>query len=281
MSEQPNVLTRIRSQMPTLSESERRVAQWVLSNANTAMHSSMALIGQSCQVSDTTVLRFCRNLGFRGFTDLKITLAQDLSNPTQLIHDDIEANDTPLVVAKKVFLANIQALYDTLEMLDEDSLQQAVTLLEQANQILLVGVGTSATVCQATYLKLFRLGLPCIVPTDAHVQLMQAGLLGADDLVIAFSHSGETRDPIAILEEAKRHQAKTICVTSNAQSPIVQFADVVLTSVAQETRNDAIASRVAQTTLMDAIYVIASLRDLERTIGVEQRIVNAIIPRTY
>ncbi|MEM7346748.1 MAG: MurR/RpiR family transcriptional regulator [Chloroflexota bacterium] len=276
-NKQPNSLAQIRSKLLALSTAETQVATWILHNPKSAMHSSMAQIASACGVSDTTVLRFCRNVGFRGFTDLKISLAQDLANPTQLIHDDIAPDDGPMTVARKVFLANIQALYDTLDMLDETAINQIIALLDQAKQILIVGVGVSAPIAMGAYHKLFRLGLPCIVPTDSHLQLMQAALLGPDDLVIAISHSGETRDPLAIVKEAKQHGARTVCITTNAQSPLTENADIVLLSVSQETRSDVISARVAQTTIIDTLQVIFSLKYLNRSIETEKRILDAII----
>ncbi len=280
-SASPNTLARLRSTLPTLPEAERQVADWILQNADAVVRSSMAHIAAACQVSDTTVLRLCRSAGFRGFTDLKLSLARDVASPTQLIHDDIAADDEPPTVARKVFRTNIQALYDTLEMLDDQALIQAVQLLDRARQILLVGVGASAPIAISAYHKFFRLGLPCVWPADAHVQLMQAALLGPEDLVITISHTGETRDPLLILKEAKRHQARTMCLTSNPQSPLTRYADVVLLSVSEETRSDAIASRVAQITLLDALHVILSLQHLEQTIKTEKRILDAIVQKTY
>ena len=276
-----NALAQIRARLPALSDSETQVAHWVLHNAEKVMHASMAQIAQACDVSDTTVLRLCRKAGFRGFTDLKISLAQDLARPTQLIHDDIVENDDPLTIARKVFMGNIQALYDTLELLDQAALIRAVHFLEAARQILIVGVGASSSIAHSTYHKFFRLGLPCIVPSDAHTQLMQAALLRPQDLAIVISHSGETRDPILILKEAKRHDACSLCLTSNPQAPLTKYADVILQSVSHETRNDAIAARVAQTTIIDALHIIYSLKHLDRSIQTEQRIIEAILQKTY
>ncbi len=281
LAKPPSSLARLRSKLRSLSDSETQVANWILQNPETAMHASMAHIAQACGVSDTTVLRLCRNTGFRGFTDLKIALAQDLASPTQLIHDHIAHDDAPSTVARKVFMTNIQALYDTLEMLDEGAFNQAVQLLDEAQQILIVGIGASESVAKGTFHKLFRLGLPCLLPADTHTQLLQAALLTPQDVVIVISHSGETRDPITILEEAKRQEARTLCITSNAQSPLTKLADIVLLSVSQETRTDAIASRVAQTTIIDALNVVLSLKHLDRTIKIEKRINEAIIPKTY
>ena len=121
-----NSLTRIRSQIPTLVASEARVATWVLRQPEKVMQLSMAQVAQACGVSDTTVLRFCRNVGFQGYLDLKLSIARDLTGPTQIIHDDIVEGDEPAAIARKVFLSNIQALYDTLEVLNGEALNQAV-----------------------------------------------------------------------------------------------------------------------------------------------------------
>ena len=154
---------------------------------------TVGLVAQACGVSDTTVLRFCRNSGFQGYTDLKLSIARDLTSPTQVIHDDIAADDPPAIIARKVFMSNIQALYDTLEVLDAEALGRAVTLLQNARQILIVGVGTSAPIVQGMYNMLMRLGLNCKAETDSYLQLMEVDLLGPDDVVVGISPSGSRR----------------------------------------------------------------------------------------
>jgi FixJ family two-component response regulator len=86
---QVNSLARIRSRLSTLATAERQVADWLLQHSEEVIHSSMAQIAQHCNVSDTTVLRFCRAAGFKGYMDLKLSIARDLARPTQLIHQDI------------------------------------------------------------------------------------------------------------------------------------------------------------------------------------------------
>ena len=104
-----NSLTRIRSSLPTLAASEARVANWVMQQPEKIMELSMAQVARACGVSDTTVLRFCRNTGFQGYTDLKLSIARDLTSATQVIHDDIAEGDAPAEIARKVLLSNIQA----------------------------------------------------------------------------------------------------------------------------------------------------------------------------
>ncbi len=275
-----NSLARIRSRYPTLATSEAKVADWVLQHATEVMHLSMAQVAHACGVSDTTVLRFCRNSGFQGYLDLKLSIARDIASPTQIIHDDISADDAPFTVARKVFTSNIQALYDTLEVLDENAVLAAVRLLSNARKILMIGVGTSAPIVQSMYNMFVRLGFNCSAQTDSYLQLMEAALVGAEDVVVAVSQSGSSIDPVLTLEKAKQNGAHTICITGNAQSPITQHADVTLLSVARETRAESLASRIAQSTIIDALYVIISLQNMETAIRNEKLIWDAWLPKT-
>jgi DNA-binding MurR/RpiR family transcriptional regulator len=245
------------------------------------MRLSMAQVAQACRVSDTTVLRFCRNTGFQGYIDLKLSIARDLTSSTQVIHDDIAKDDPPAVIARKVFMSNIQALYDTLEVLDEQALAQAVTLLQEARQILIVGVGTSAPIVHGIYNMLMRLGLNCKAQTDAYLQLMEVALLGPGDVVVGISQSGSSKDPVYTLQQAKATGASTICITGNAQSPITQYADVTLLSVAREARIEAIASRLAQMSIADALYVTVALNKIDTAIQNEKLIWDALLPKMF
>ena len=274
-----NSLARIRSSYPALAASEARVANWIMQQPQKIIHLSMAQVAQSCGVSDTTVLRFCRNAGFQGYTDLKLSIARDVVSPTQIIHDDIAEGDGPAVVARKVFMSNIQALYDTLEVLDENALIKTINLLTAARRILIVGVGTSGPIVHSMYNMLMRLGLPCKAETDSYLQLMEVALLGPGDVVVAISQSGTSIDPVLTLKQAKENSAATICINGNAQSSITDYADVTLLSVDREARIEAIASRLAQVSIADALYVIMALNTIDTATQNEKRIWDALLPK--
>ncbi len=275
-----NSLARIRSRLPNLAVAERQVADWVLQNSEDVISSSMAQVALECGVSDTTVLRFCRAAGFKGYMDLKLSIARDLASPTQMVHDDIAEGDSPAIVARKVFTSHIQALYDTLEVLDQNKLARAVDMVLKAKKILIIGVGTSAPIANEAYNKLFRLGLNCHIQTDSYLQVMQASLAEESTLVIAISQSGSSIDPVLTLEEAKRNGAKAIVITGHDGSPLANLADIVFLAVSQETRAEAIASRIAQMTIIDSLYVIASLRILNIATKNEDKIWKAIVKKT-
>lgn len=273
-------LARIRSRLPAFATAEQKVALWVLQHAEDVVQMSMAQVARECGVSDTTVLRFCRAAGFQGYTDMKLAIVQDMASPTQLVHDDISEDDDAMTIARKVFHSNIQALQDTLEVLDGEALVKAADMIAAARQILIIGVGTSGPIVQDMYHMFFRLGFNVRAQTDSYLQLMEAALVSEGDVVVGVSQSGSSTDPVLTVEEAKRNGADTIVITGNAESPITQYADVTLLAVSRETRAEAIASRIAQMTLVDALYVIISMRMLPIATQNEAKIWKAVIQKT-
>jgi DNA-binding MurR/RpiR family transcriptional regulator len=275
-SPKANALTKIRSRMFAFSDSEKRVAEWIMEHVNAVLYLSMSQIAQACSVSDTTVLRMCRIAGFEGFTDLKLSLAQVIAVPTQLAHENITPADDPLTIVRKVFATNIQSLNDTLATVDEASLVKAVTFIESARQILIGGVGGSAIVAQSMYQRFYRLGVHCDAPADVQLQVMHASILKPGDLAIAISYSGTTRDTVLMLAEAQRNGANTILFTGNPNSRAAEHASLVFVSVSDELGGDTVAARIAQLTLVDSLYMLYSFRHPDETLDVEKRFIKSL-----
>jgi len=192
----------------------------------------------------------------------------------------VDEKDTPESITNKVFAAGIQALQDTLSVLDKDAFSQAVDALANARKVLIVGVGTSGPIAHMMYNRLFRIGVNCLVETDSYLQLMQASLLSPQDVVVAISQTGSSIDPVLTLKEAKKHGATTIAICGNAAAPLTMEADIVLLSVSRELRPEAVASRIAQIAIIEALYVTLAMRDIERTSENERRIWDAVVEKT-
>ncbi len=274
------VASRIRSMLPALADAELRVARWLLADPGKLLNLSMAQVAQACDVSDTTVLRFCRRVGYHGFTDLKLAIAGDITAPQQMILEGLSASDDLATQCAKVFKANIQALNDTAATLDMDAMARAIDLLSNARRILVIGVGTSIPIVEDLHQKLFRLGLDCTAQTDSYLQLMATAMLDERDVVVGVSHSGTSIDPVLTLTKAHERGCATIAITGNGHSPFTRNADITLLSVANEVRPEALASRIAQIAIVDAIYVALSLRDADRALQNERRAFEAVLPKT-
>jgi len=274
-----SALSVIRSKENSLASSERKVASWVLNNSDRLMAMSMAQVANECNVSDTTVLRFCRSIGYIGFTDMKLSIARVVGNKNEEILGAITQEDDFQTIIQKVFSSNIQALHDTVEVINYDSMALAIDLICSANRILIFGVGTSSPIVKIAENYFMRLGLNCKSETDSYLQLMEASLLSKGDLALGISHSGSSMDPVSTMKIAHQRGAGTICITGNEQAPITEFSDVVLLSVSKEARAETIESRLAQISIVDALYMTLSIKFLDMAAKNEKKIWDAIMAK--
>ncbi len=276
-------LVRVRGVYPSLNRAARQVADYVLADPERVIRASVSEVAAQARVSGATVVRLARLLGFRGYQDLKISLARDLVSPLDSLLEDLRADDPPEVVVRKVFAANAGCLQDTLQVLEPAEMARAAEILSQSRKILVIGVGTSAPNAQDAANKFFRLGLECEAETDSHLQVMKAALLGKNDCVLAISHSGSTKDPIETLRVAGERGAATICITNNSLSPITRLARVRLVTASRETmfRSEAMSSRLAQASIIDALFTLVAMKDPERSQRHIKLIEDAIVIKQY
>ena len=238
---------------------------------------TLADVAQESGVSDATVLRFCRSIGYKRWLEFKISLTQTLPNLPEQILDKVSEGDSPGEIAKKVFNCSIQALTDTIVVLDETGFKQALDLINNAERILLIGVGTSGPMANEMHNRFLRLGLNCHVQTDSYIQVMESALLTCKDLVIVFSQTGDSQDPLRTAALAKSKGCSIIVITGNTGSKLTDYADVVLLSVSHETRVETIASRIAQYALIHALYVGLAMQDVPSTVNKERLIWEAMM----
>jgi RpiR family transcriptional regulator, carbohydrate utilization regulator len=255
-------LFRLDELLPTLRQAEARLGEYIRSHPHDVIQLSITDLADRSETSEATVVRLCRKLGFRGFQDFKIGLAQWLVGPFQTIHEEIEEQDTIDAVKAKVFGATVQALQDTLSVIDSRDLTRAVELLDSATRVIFIGAGNSGWVSMDAALKLLKVGVNAAAYVDEHSQLVAASLLSPGGVAVGVSHSGATRDTLEALQVAKRSGASIICITGAPKSPITRVADVKLFTAAKETgfKTEAMTSRIAQLAIVDTLFVNVALR---------------------
>jgi DNA-binding MurR/RpiR family transcriptional regulator len=267
-----DALARMRGIYPSLPPSERKVVDFILANFEDVIRMTLADLAQHSTVSDATVVRLCRSLGYNNFLELKISLTRSISDSPRLIYDDVREGDPSGTIARKVLRTAVQAVQDTLEMLDDEGFQRAVQLIHKADRILIVGVGTSGPLAHELYNRLIRMRMNCHVHIDIYLQVVEAALLTERDVVVAISQNGSSLGPVRTAIEAKQKGAKIVCITGNPNSELTALSDAVLLTVSHETRLETIDSRVAQHALIQALYValamqmISSANESERLI---------------
>lgn len=259
----PAVIAKTRSLQRRLTPAERSVAQVVLQDPSHALTLGIEALAEEAKVSTASVNRFCHQLGFERYKDFRIALAMEVgsSNPV-LPTGDIKPKDSPLEIARKVLQADIQAISDTLEMLDAQSLEAAVKALENANRIEVYGVGSSAPIATDAYYRLLRIGMTVSVVTDSHMQAVSAAMLKAGDVALVISHTGRTKETLESAVQARQAGATVLALTSFGRSAITRLAHVSLITATTETafRSEAMASRIAHLSVVDALYVNLATR---------------------
>lgn len=252
-----NCLGSIRSHYARLSEKEKKIANYILENPKEIIHSTINEVADNLGVAEATVFRFCKRIDFKGYQAMKIALASEVMSPIQQILEEINENDNEKAVAEKVFHSNIRTLENTLQILDFTSIKKAAGILTNANHVNFYGTGGSAIIAMDAYHKFIRTGISAYAFIDSHFQLMSASQLTNRDVAVVISHSGTNKDTIKVMNTAKKNGAKTIGITGFPKSPIGQNADVTLFTSSEETeyRSEALASRIGQLSLIDALYV--------------------------
>lgn len=276
-------LIRLRGLYASLKAALRKVADVVLARPELAIYASVNEVAAAAGVSEATVMRLCRLLGFRGFQDFKIALARELVTPLQRLHEEVAEGDDVATIVHKVFQANRAALQDTLAVLDMEAVAAAAQDLQAARLVLLIGVGTSGPIVEDAANKFFRLGLLVRAVTDAHLMMMAAALLTPADVLLAVSHSGSTRDTVETAKTARQAGARVICITNNSLSPLTKTAHLVLVTASRETRfrQEAMASRLCQTSIIDSLYTVIALARPETALQNLAKIENVIVTKQY
>ncbi|MAP94564.1 MAG: transcriptional regulator [Ponticaulis sp.] len=260
-----NVINRIRVRYDSLGPRTQVLADYVIQNPLEVAGLSITQLAEKTDISEGSIINFCRQLGLKGFQQLKLSLAQEVVQPVQFIHEDLQPDDDTPTICRKMFHAGEQALKDTLSILDPDAIAAAVDVIRSAKRIEIYGIGSSAPIAEDAQYRMLRIGLDAKVVVDSHIQAISASRTGPDVAVLTISHSGATHETLAATRLAKEAGAKVIVVTNFASSPIQAFADIKLFTMSRETkfRTEAMTSRIAQLCVIDALIAALAMRDYD------------------
>jgi len=273
------MLSRIETNRHALSAAERRVADWVLANPQRVVASPLTKIAAAVGVSEPTVVRFCRSVGGKGFSDFKVRVAQDLASNVGLVHADVRHGDDVTDILAKVMGSSIRELSALQRNLDPGCIERAVAVLAAAERIDFFGIGASGIVVDDAQNKFFRLGVPCATYRDAPTMLQAAAIADATHAVIAVSKTGASGPVVEACRQAGRNGAGVIAITSPL-SPLAAAAGlVILLDVREDTSvYTPMSSRLAQLAVLDVLQVAFALALGARGIDMLQRSKAALQP---
>lgn len=270
-SQEPGgLIVHISGLLPSLSPAEQRVARLVVSDPAAAARRTITDLATAAETSEATVIRFCRSVGMDGYPQLRIRLAAEAARrieppDARVVGGDIPPGADLAQIIATIAFNDARAVEETAEQLDPAVCEQVVEAINGAGRIDIYGAA-SGFVASDFQQKLHRIGRIAFYFPDVHTALTSAALLGRGDVAIGISHTGTTSDVIEVLEQARTRGAVTVALTNFPRSPITDVADFVLTTAARETtyRSGATASRLAQLTVVDCLFVGVAARNRAR-----------------
>lgn len=262
----PGVTATLRAHIPALTPSGQRIGNAILANPLNIIHMTVTDLAEHTETSVATVVRFCQDIGLKGYADLKIRLAAEAVPAERGLHEDVAPTDPPPTVLDKILHSTARALTQAAGNVDHDSFTTAVTALSATDRVLVVAAGTSSPVGQDAAYRFQLAGISADAPIDAHAQHVKARLLQPGDVCLAISHTGQTRETLAAASASQQAGATTIALTSFSLSPLTKITDTCLVAGSQETafRVEAMSSRIIHTTVIDALHVAVCLARPDR-----------------
>lgn len=273
----------IQSKIKLLTGSEKKVADYILENYMKVLNYTVTELAEKADVSDATVVRFCRSVGYKGFQDLKINLAQDAIVPYKHLNNVLEKEDSPEQIVTKVFRSEIETLEETIHLLDIHELETAARAIKNAKKVVFFGTGGSSMVAHDALHKLLKIGIRCIMEEDADIQAMQSALMEPGDVAIGISHSGTNKGVLECLKNARENGAVTIGLTTYGKSPMQKMCDHVLMTSTKETvfKSESVTARIAQLAVIDSLVAVISFMDYESSYTAIQKTRNATSSHKY
>ena len=269
-----NVYAAIQSQYSTLSKVGKRIADYILADPVHITSISIQQMAAELDIAESSIIRFCKIIGCAGFSEVKLLLAKYSPKSVRTIFEDLSETDSISTISESVFSRNIDTLERALQLLDFEKIEQAVGVLNRAENILILGVGASGTIAEDFYIRLMRIGIRAL--TDSHLMQIQASQCGPDTAVIAISHTGKTREIVSAVRTAKECGAPTIGITGYPDTPLKEVSDICLELYSPEQLF--VSPRVAQFSLIDTLYVSLAIRRKDSVVQNIERMNEVLLP---
>ena len=276
----PSVQGRINAAYYKLTASEKKVADFLMGHLAEAQFLSISDLAESCGVAEATISRFCRRLGYGGYSAFKLAIAKSAvrSAPVEGACGEVSPKDTPRWMGEKLLHANTKAMAQTLELLNPAALERAAGLLAEARGVYCMGQGGSMILAMEAA-HLFSTCWPYYHAVQgSHLQAITAALLGEEDVLLFFSYSGSTRDILDLMKVVKGRGCRVILITRFPKSPGAALADVVLQCGSDEAplQMGTVPARISQLFLVDLLFNEVCRRDLERAMANREQTASAL-----
>jgi DNA-binding MurR/RpiR family transcriptional regulator len=270
--------TQIKSCYPELSKTEKKIADYCLEHSNKVIYFSVIDLAEAAEVSETSIFRFCKKLGYKGYPEFKLMLAQETIADPEVVPDD----GNPLHYIEALQRNIISKIDESHHVLDKDALHKAIEAICTAKRLFAFGIsmsGIAALIAENRFLRIGRIMTPA---TDGHAQNMIASVANTDDVILAFSITGATNDLLDSLRIAKENGATVISATSYVKSPMRAYTDILLQTSAKEHLLDggSLACSISQLFILDVLVNGVDIREGEITKAMRERTTYSVIDKS-
>lgn len=258
---------RIKENMHTYTETEKKIAEYILNNKDEVINFSSQRFAKEVDSSAAAVVRFSKKIGYKGFTHLKVELAKDQYDDDESIDKLIKEDDSSETMIRKALYSNHRTFTNTYKLINVPILEEAINSLKKARRVYLFGVGGSGVVCEDLYQKLIRIDVETRYFTDAHLEISALSFADERDVAIAISYSGATREVVTAQKMASAQGVKTIAITQVGRSDLTKYSDMILNIPQEESelRLGSIASRFSMFAVSDLLYLGVAKDNIEQT----------------
>lgn len=264
---------KIHGRMHLLTNTEMKVASYVLEHYEKVLSLNITELAERAGVSDASVVRFCRSVGYKGYQDFKVNAARDVLPREKHFNPSLEKGDDVSTICKKIFTSEVNVLNHTLAGVDVKVLAEVANQISEAKKIVFFGTGGSLLVAKDAQHKFMKIGICPMVYDDMDLQLMTSSLMGEGEVAFGISHSGSNYRVMSCLKNAKENGAHTIALVGRGRSAISKIADLALYCASEETmfRSESVSTRIAQLAMLDALVAIIAFGDYEKSYNAIQK----------
>ena len=250
-----------------LTKREQKIVDFIKQNGDSFLNETIIEFSEKAGVSDATMVRFCKYLGYKGYQDFKVNCARQMLPKETQISPGLDQGDDSSVICSKVFNSEMSVLSRTLLEIDIRVLEQIADKLRSAGKIALFGTGGSLNVAKDALHKFMKIGLMVYVYEDIDLQHMAASLLREGDVAVVISHSGSNVSSLRCLELAKEGGAFTVALTGLGKNPISRAADLTVHIASEKTiyQSESVSTRIAQLAVLDALVGITAFEDYDNS----------------
>ena len=262
---QPDLSYNERIAQTKLTQREKKIAEYIENHRDLFLNDTITEFAEKVGVSDATVVRFCRHIGYKGYQDFKMHVARDMIPKERQYNPVLERTDDAASICNKIFNSEVSVLSRTLLGINIADLKKIAEHIRSARRVVLFGTGGSLNVAKDAVHKFMKIGIMVHVYEDIDLQNMASSLLGKEDLAIIISHSGSNLYAIRCLENAKNGGAFTVGLTGYSRNPISKAADMTVQIASEKTmyQSESVSTRIAQLAVVDALVALAAFQDYD------------------